>query len=112
MLFSAAIEEKPPILYKEGENAETLKAKGLALLEVFHAQARPQKVEAVEMPFLVDLIDPRTGEVLEPRLVGIFNLIEAAEKGNIIIADLKTSNRRYGECQVEDNLQPPSTPMP
>ncbi len=95
----------PEVLYKEGEDAETLKAKGLALLEVFHAQVKPQQVQAVEMPFLVDLVDPKTGEVLEAKLAGVFDLIEADEQGHLIIADLKTSNRRYGERQVEDNLQ-------
>lgn len=100
-----AMDGGPPVLSKEGEDAEALKAKGLALLGVFHAEVKPQQVQAVEMPFLVDLVDPKTGEVLEAKLAGIFDLIEADEHGHLIIADLKTSTRRYGERQVEDNLQ-------
>lgn len=103
--FKEALAQGPEVLYKEGESEQLLKAKGDALLEVFHAKARPQTIEAVEMPFLVELVDPATGEVLGTKLAGVFDLIESDANSNLTIADLKTSNRRYAENQVENHLQ-------
>ena len=103
--FKEALAQGPEVLYKEGESERSLRQKGIALLEVFHAKARPQTVEAVEMPFLVDLVDPATGAVLHVKLAGVFDLIESDGSGNVTIADLKTSNRRYAENQVENHLQ-------
>ena len=103
--FKDALGQGLAVLCKEGESEHILREKGDALLEVFHAKARPQTVEAVELPFLVDLIDPATGEVLGTKLAGIFDLVESDDSGNMTIADLKTANRRYAETQVETHLQ-------
>ena len=103
--FGEALNQGLEVLYKEGESEGGLREKGDALLEVFHAKVRPQTVEAVQLPFLVDLVDPATGEVLEPKLAGIFDLIESDAHGNMTIVDLKTANRRYAEHQVENHLQ-------
>ena len=86
--FGAALGQDLPVFYKEGESEGLLREKGDALLEVFHGKVRPQTVEAVQLPFLVDLVDPATGEVLEPKLAGIFDLIESDASGNMTIVDL------------------------
>jgi RecB family exonuclease len=57
------------------------------------------------MPFLVDLVDPATGEILSTKLAGIFDLIESDADGTMTIADLKTSKRRYSEHQADNHLQ-------
>ena len=103
--FKEALSQGPEVLYKEGESERSLREKGEALLEVFHAKARPQTIEAVELPFLVDLVDPATGEVLGVKLAVVFDLVESDASGSLTIADLKTSNRRYAEQQVEHHLQ-------
>jgi putative RecB family exonuclease len=103
--FQEALAQGLEVLYEDGESETFLREKGEALLEVFHAKARPQTVEAVERPFLVDLVDPATGEVLDVKLAVVFDLIESDASGNLTIADLKTAKRRYAENQVENHLQ-------
>jgi len=107
--FHAELKEAIPkdieVLYKDGESEGSMQEKGDGLLEVFYAKARPQTIEAVEMPFLVDLVDPATGEILPTKLAGIFDLIESDADGTMTIADLKTSSRRYTEHQADNHLQ-------
>jgi putative RecB family exonuclease len=77
---------------------------GKALLQKFYEEVQPRKVEAVEYPFAVALSDPNTGLPLDVCLVGIVDLIESDDEGNLIIAELKTSAKRYAESQGENQL--------
>jgi putative RecB family exonuclease len=77
---------------------------GKALLQKFYEEVQPRKVEAVEYPFAVALSDPNTGDPLEVSLVGVVDLIESDDEGNLIIAELKTSSKRYAESQGENQL--------
>ena len=52
-------------------------------------------MEAVEYPFAVSLCDPNNGDPLDVALVGIVDLIESDDEGNVIVAELKTSAKRY-----------------
>src|SRR5438093_2542379 len=63
-----------------------------------------RKIEAIEYPFAVPLSDPNTGETLDVSLVGVVDLIESDEEGNLIIAELKTSSKRYADSQGENQL--------
>jgi RecB family exonuclease len=103
--FEDAIPKDIEVLYKDGENERSMREKGDGLLEVFHAKVRPQTIEAVEMPFLVDLINPATGEILDTKLAVILDLIESDADGTMTIVDLKTSTRRYTENQADNHLQ-------
>jgi len=77
---------------------------GKALLQKFYDEVQPRKVEAIEYPFAVPLSDPNTGETLDVSLVGVVDLIESDEEGNLIIAELKTSSKRYADSQGENQL--------
>jgi len=77
---------------------------GKALLKKFYEEVRPRKIEAIEYPFAVALSDPNTGEPLDVSLVGIVDLIESDDEGNLIIAELKTSSKRYADSQGENQL--------
>jgi CRISPR/Cas system-associated exonuclease Cas4 (RecB family) len=77
---------------------------GRALLQKFYEEVQPRRIEAVEYPFAVALSDPNTGEPLDVSLVGIVDLIESDDEGNLIIAELKTSSKRYAESQGENQL--------
>jgi len=100
-----ALAQGAAILYEDGESEQSLRDTGDALLQVFHAKVRPQTIEAVELPFLVDLVDPATGGVLGTKLAVVFDLVESDGNGNMVIADLKTAKRRYAQNQVENHLQ-------
>src|SRR6516165_3968104 len=77
---------------------------GRALLRKFYEEVQPRKIEAIEYPFAVGLADPNTGEPLDVSLVGIVDLIESDDEGNLIIAELKTSSKRYADSQGENQL--------
>src|SRR5207244_3613593 len=70
----------------------------------FYEEIQPRKVEAVEYPFAIPLSDPNSGESLDVSLVGVVDLIESDEEGNLIIAELKTSSKRYADSQGENQL--------
>jgi putative RecB family exonuclease len=94
-----------PIQYKKGEHFDKLSELGRGLVELYQQEARPQRIVAVEQPFQAKLIDPRTGEELEPNLVGVFDLIESDEEGNVSVVEVKTSARRWSASQVDMDLQ-------
>jgi CRISPR/Cas system-associated exonuclease Cas4 (RecB family) len=77
---------------------------GKVLLQKFYEEVQPRKVEAVEYPFAVTLSDPNTGKLLDVSLVGINDLIESDKDGNLIIAELKISSKRYADSQGENQL--------
>jgi putative RecB family exonuclease len=77
---------------------------GKALLAKFYDEVHPRKIEAIEYPFAVTLSDPNTGDPLDVTLVGIVDLIESDDEGNLIIAELKTSSKRYADSQGENQL--------
>lgn len=93
------------VKFDEEQSFATMKAQGRELLAVFYHEARPQKIVAVEYPFSEELMDPKTGEVLPIKLVGAFDLLEADDEGNFVIVDLKSTERRYSDNQLETNLQ-------
>ena len=83
---------------------ESMEGLGMALLKRFWEQVKPRSVEAIELPFSVPIYDPDGGRPLEFTLVGIIDLIESDEEGNIIVSELKTSSKRYADSQAENQL--------
>ncbi len=98
-------ESQGNIRYKEGQNRDILREKGIQMLKVFHKNISPQKILGVEVPFSVDLIQEETGEILPYKLGGIFDLIESDEEGSLIVVELKTSARRFSDDQLDLDLQ-------
>ena len=103
--FDAHLPGEVPLQFKNGDDADKLRTTGRRLVEVYLKEAQLGRVVAVEQPFHADLVDPRTGEILEPRLVGVFDLIEADDDGNLIVAEVKTAARRWSAGQVDLDLQ-------
>jgi hypothetical protein len=62
---------------------------GEALVKKFYEEIRPRKIEAVEYPFAVPVVNTIAGEQLDVSLVGVVDLIESNDDGNLIIAELK-----------------------
>lgn len=94
-----------PLVFKKQDTEDSLLRQAAWLLEVFARNARPQVIEAVEMPFSVEIVSPDNGEKLECKLVGIFDLLESDGDGNLIISELKTASRRLKEDDYENHLQ-------
>jgi hypothetical protein len=94
-----------PIDFKDGEDFDVLRMVGRSLVELYHQEAKPQKILAVEQAFQAHLVDPRTGELVEPKLVGVFDLVEADEEGTVSVVEVKTAARRWSAGQVDLDLQ-------
>lgn len=93
------------IRYKENQNRDTTREKGIQLVKVFYENVAPQRIIGVEVPFSVDLVLGKTGEILPYKLSGIFDLIEADEEGTLVIVELKTSSKRSSDDQIDSDLQ-------
>lgn len=98
-------ESQGNIRYQKGQDKDSLKAKGILMLEAFHENVAPRKILEVEYPFSVALVQKKTGEILPYNLSGIFDLIEADEEGTIIVVELKTGSKRFTEEQLDLDLQ-------
>jgi CRISPR/Cas system-associated exonuclease Cas4 (RecB family) len=100
-----------PLQGEEDEPADTgaLVDKGTEMLAVFHDHAVKNldgvKVEAVEQPFSVSLLDPDTGVEMEEKLVGVLDLVVKKGRKRQVI-EHKTSARKYGEDQLRYDIQP------
>jgi len=95
-----------PVLFDNGETEDSALDKGLALVQVFHAQARRHhKVVAVEEPFSVEIAHPTTGEVFPERLVGVLDAVVQDVDGSYQILEHKTAARRWTEARLTHDLQ-------
>lgn len=93
----------------EPEDQGALLDKAAAMLALFYDNAMKTldgvKVEGIEMPFSVPLADPDSGEQLEERFVGAFDLVEKRARRHRIV-EFKTASRKYGADQIRFDLQP------
>jgi len=94
-----------PLSFKKGEDLETLKALGTALVELFHANARPQKIVAVEFPFSVKVPDIHNGGDLPVRLEGVFDLVESDSERTYAVVELKTAAQRFSSVRLQFDQQ-------
>jgi CRISPR/Cas system-associated exonuclease Cas4 (RecB family) len=96
-----------PVKFKEGEAVNELVTTGHKLLEVYHQDACPKDIVDVERPFSVRLTDPRTGELMEPALVGVFDLLVKGSEDDqsTTVVEIKTSAKRWTSGQLELDLQ-------
>ena len=81
--------------------------KGKQMLQAFHAYvavAPKAQVVDVEKDFSVELHDPDTGELLEEKLVGVFDLVVREGDRNIVV-EHKSAARRWTDDQLEYDIQ-------
>lgn len=97
--------QRAPISYKKKETADSLLSQAVSLLEVFIKHANPGKIEAVEMPFSVDIVPPNGNGPLPYKLKGVFDLVESDDEGNLIISELKTAAKKQKEEEYDAHPQ-------
>jgi len=84
-----------PVLFDKADSADSLRDKGVALVNLFHAEApRPHRVIGVEEPFSIEVYDPTTGEVFDERLVGAVDAIAQDDLGQYHLLEHKTGARK------------------
>jgi len=88
------------LAFGDWDSKESLAEKGRELVRLYVGQAGTTP-EAVEAPFEVDLYDPVTGEVLDLKLRGRFDLLEEGE----VVVDVKTAARTLDERGIQQHLQ-------
>jgi CRISPR/Cas system-associated exonuclease Cas4 (RecB family) len=87
--------------WKEDEVADDLRDKGEALVRLYIEKYRDLSIRAAELPFEIDLVDPETGEVMEHRLRGYFDLLLPEDT----LVEIKTSARRFDEENLRRRIQ-------
>lgn len=94
----------PAIQWDEKHSAASVQLQGAGMLKAFHEGANPRHIDAVEYPFLVDIVDPDTGQPLDVGLVGNIDLIESDDDGTPIVVELKTATARMADSKAESLL--------
>lgn len=90
-----------PLVFSEKESKDSLAEKGRAMLQLYVEAVDHKPVKFVEQRFELDLADPETGEVLDVRLRGVFDLLEEDDT----LVDLKTAARTLEAGGLERHLQ-------
>ena len=106
-VFQAEIDStEVELTFKNGEDLKSIRQQGIELLKIFHSEARPQKIVAVEFPFSVKVPDIINGDGDLPiRLEGVFDMVESDREGNYVVVELKTSGQRFSSLRLEYDLQ-------
>jgi len=89
------------IRFKDGDDADSLRLMGEALVRLYVEGHQDLRVVAVESGFHIPLADPTTGEVLGPDLRGFFDLILEGDT----IVELKTAARAYDKGTLARHVQ-------
>lgn len=97
-LHAQAMDE---IRFKNGDDLDSLIAKGRELLAVYLKEFPGRKPQAVEQSFHVPLVDLESGEELDLPLYGYFDLIEAEDT----VVELKTAAKVYDQTTILQHLQ-------
>jgi putative RecB family exonuclease len=90
-----------PVVFPEKESKEILAKKGHELVSMYVAESSDTMPLLTEDRFEIDLVDPETGEVLDIRLRGVIDLVEA--DGTLV--ELKTAARTFDTGSLERHLQ-------
>ncbi len=96
-----AYTETTDLKFKKGDNFDTILNLGINSL-ISYWNELPEvgvQVLAIEEPFSFKI------EGLSVPVVGVIDLVEEDENGNIIITDFKTSSRAYSKDEIDKNFQ-------
>ena len=106
-VFDAEVNKTDVALsFKDGETAESVREQGIGLIQLFHAEAAPQTIMAVEFDFSVKVPDIISGcGHLPVNLVGVMDLVEADADRTYLVVELKTSAQRFSSLRLEYDLQ-------
>lgn len=91
---------------KDGETEESLRSDGIALIDLYHEYRshEPARLVATEQRIERELVNVRTGEILDVPFVAFIDLLEESNEG-IVVVDLKTAGKAYTRLAVDSDLQ-------
>ena len=99
-------ETETEIEFRKGDTRDGSIAQGIGLIEVYLQEPPPENIVAVEQQMIFPLHNA-DGHILETPMVSIVDLLTRSDDG-LIITEIKTSGRAYGNFEVEASLQPTS----
>lgn len=92
--------------FKKGDDFDAIRKQGIELAKLFHTEAAPQKIMAVELPFFITIPDVINGQGNLPvKLAGVMDLVESDQDGVYCVVELKTSAQRFSNLRLEYDLQ-------
>ncbi|HEX4334332.1 MAG TPA: PD-(D/E)XK nuclease family protein [Polyangiaceae bacterium] len=105
-LESELADDAVPVLFDDDESStDGLVAKGREMFEEFVDRYRlPDRVLAIEEPFLLELMHPATGEAVGVPLVGAIDALVERD-GSVVVTEFKSSKRRWSTEQLEHDIQ-------
>jgi CRISPR/Cas system-associated exonuclease Cas4 (RecB family) len=96
----------PPVLFEDQENLEQVLDLGRRMLDVFFEKVTlPEAVLGVEVPFVLELVHPSTGEVAARPLIGALDAV-VVQGGTTSVWELKTGKKKWSADQKDFDPQP------
>jgi CRISPR/Cas system-associated exonuclease Cas4 (RecB family) len=96
----------PPVLFEDEEDLGKTLDLGLRMLDEFILRVpRPDEVLGVEVPFVLELTHPASGEIAPVPLIGGIDAI-VVDEGATFVWELKTGKKKWSADQLEYDPQP------
>jgi hypothetical protein len=104
-------QDGPPVLFEDEEDVGKTVGLGLRMLDAFLDKVpRPEQVLGVEVPFVLELEHPATGEIASVPLVGGIDAIVHDER-ETFVWELKTGKKKWSADQLQYDPQPTAYSM-
>jgi putative RecB family exonuclease len=104
-------QDGPPVLFEDEEDLGKTIDLGLRMLDAFLLRVpRPEQVLGVEVPFVLELSHPVTGEIAPVPLIGGIDAI-VVDVGATFVWELKSGKKKWSADQVEQDPQPTAYAM-
>lgn len=96
-ILSRLREAEVPVLFDgEDETEQTFIERALVMFKTFRESVRrPKVVLGSEIPFSIDMADPKTGELLPVPVVGALDAVVVEEDGGGSLWEFKTAAKKY-----------------
>ena len=105
-LEAEVLRDGPPVLFDDDEDLGLCIDLGVRMLDVFLSKVPfPKRVFGVEVPFVLEVTHPVTGEVAALPLIGALDALVVEDDGPSVW-ELKTGKKKWSVDQVDFDLQP------
>jgi hypothetical protein len=90
----------------EDETEEKFTQRAVGALRAFVTGVpRPPHVLGIEVPFSLELVDARTGEVLGLPVIGALDAVTQDDNGKRRVLEIKTAAKRWSNDDVDSDMQ-------
>jgi CRISPR/Cas system-associated exonuclease Cas4 (RecB family) len=99
--WDKAVESEDTIKYSRGKDYHTLRKDGAAITRKFYENriADDHQIIGIEEPFSLEI------EGLPYPFIGVIDLIEMDNNGDLVVTEYKTAARAYTKAQADENMQ-------